>query len=146
MHNIDKIRLKAFRSQAREMQLLLETIAAMRATVGAKITNANGDIGGGGQPDGTDTERTVEKIIALEQKYNSKRRSYVEERLIIEDALNILEPNERALIRLYYFDLHTWEETAERLHYSYQHIHRLHASALSKLKGESGECSSSSEL
>ena len=139
-YNIDKIRLKAIRSQAKEMQLLLETITAMRATVGAKITNANGGIGGG-QPDGTDTERTVEKIIALEQKYYHKLRTYADERELIENALAVLEPNERALIRLYYFDCLTWEDTAERLHYSYQHVHRLHASALIKLKGESGECS-----
>ena len=128
---IDKVRLKQFRAQAKEMQLITETINAMRETIGAKVSGGNGV--GHAQGDGTATELTVEKLMALERKYYAKLRVYVDERDIIESALIVLNPTERALIRLYYFDLHTWEETAELMNYSYQHIHRIHSAALEKL-------------
>jgi len=129
---IDKTRLKQFRAQAKEMQLIAETINAMRETIGAKVSGMDGT--GRSQGDGTATERTVEKLLSLENKYLGKLREYADERDVIERALGVLDPNERALIRLYYFDLHNWEEVAKLMNYSYQHIHRIHAAALEKLK------------
>lgn len=105
----------------------------MRKTVGAKTSNFSGS-NSAGKSDGSEVERIVERLIALETKYETMIADYAEERTVIEAAMQILKPNERAVIRLYYFDGNTWEKTADRLHYSYQHVHRLHASALQKLK------------
>lgn len=129
---IDKNRLRAFRSMATEVRLIDETIRAMRETVGAKTTNLSGSAGGS-DSDGTATERTVEKLLALEAKYNKRKSDYVDERQTIERAIERLDPTQRALIRLYYMDLKTWEETAEALRFSTQHVHRIHAAALIEL-------------
>ena len=133
---IDKKRLKHFRALAKETALINETLKTMRETVGAKTSNFSGSNGAGkSKSDGSEVEQIVERLIALETKYETMIFDYTEERTVIEAALKMLKPNERAVIRLYYFDCNTWEKTAERLHYSYQHVHRLHASALQKLKG-----------
>lgn len=133
---IDKNRLRAFRSMATEVRLIDETIKAMRETVGAKTTNLSSSAGGS-DSDGTATERTVEKLLALEAKYNKRKADYVDERQTIERAIEKLDPTQRALIRLYYMDLKTWEETAEALRFSTQHVHRIHAAALIELSNES---------
>lgn len=132
---IDKKRLKHFRALAKETALISKSLTAMIETVGPK-TSDFGRIKSTGKADGSEIERIVERLIALETKYEKMIDCYTEERTVIEAALKILKPNERAVIRLYYFDCNTWEQTAEQLHYSYQHVHRLHGSALQKLKGK----------
>lgn len=131
----DKTRLRAFRSMATEVRLINETMAAMRETIGAKVTNLSAS--GGASADGTATERTVEKLDALESKYKKRKQDYLNERTAIENAIDRLDPTQRALIRLYYMDCRTWEETAEALRFSTQHVHRIHAAALIELSKES---------
>lgn len=135
IETIDKKRLKRFRALAKETALISKSLTTMRETVGPK-TSGFGRIKSTGKADGSEIERIVERLIALETKYEKMIDCYTEERTVIEAALKILKPNERAVIRLYYFDCNTWEQTAEQLHYSYQHVHRLHGSALQKLKGK----------
>lgn len=128
---ITKQQLRAFRTQANEIRLLAETIRAMRETLGAKVSDANSPAVHGGNSSAM--ERAVEKIIDIERKYQDKVDDYAAQREQIESAIEKLLPNERAVIRLYYLDCLTWEETADKIHFSYQHTHRLHASALNKL-------------
>lgn len=54
----------------------------------------------------------------------------------IERAIEHLPPRERMLMRYYYIDCMTWEQVAERMHYSRQHTLRLHGAILGKLKDE----------
>ena len=54
----------------------------------------------------------------------------------IERVIEHLPPRERMLMRYYYIDCMTWEQVAERMHYSRQHTLRLHGLILTKLKDE----------
>ncbi len=128
---ITKQQLRMFRAQANEIRLLSETIRAIRDTFGAKASDPSKSPVH--SENSSATERTVEKIIDIEAVYSQKINDYKALQLEIESAMEKLSPDERSVIRLYYFNLNTWEETAKKIHFSYQHTHRLHASALNKL-------------
>ena len=130
---MNKARLRAFRAQAKEMSQLLDSIERMTALKGPKITNYEGGGTGGGSNNGSPIERSVEKIIELETRYADMLGTYAKNRGEIEDAIEPLPSNEKAVIRAYYLDGLTWEATAYLLGFSYQHVHRLHSNALHKL-------------
>lgn len=130
-----KQELRAFRGQAREIAQLKESLDRMRDEIGPKGTDfsaVNVQNSGNSSP----VESFVLGYLELEQRYRDKLIIYYEERARIEDAITILTPNERAVIRSYYLDRMTWEETAYKLHFSYPHTHRIHAAALKKLEEE----------
>ena len=79
-------------------------------------------------------ERAVEKILVLQSRYEDRLNAYVDERLRIEQSFEVLTPDERAVMRAYYFDGLSWERVAERLDISYRHVHRLHSAALIAIK------------
>lgn len=56
----------------------------------------------------------------------------------IEDAIEVLEPRERILIRLHYAQGLTWEEVCVAMSYSWRQVHRIHAKALAALEGKEG--------
>lgn len=126
---MNKGQLRAFRAQAKEMGQLRESLERLQALKGPKITKYDNSPGGGGDGQ-SPVESSVERIIALEDKYHAMLAQYAHRRILIEEAIADLAPNEKAVIRSYYLDCLTWEETAYNLHFSYQHTHRLHASAL----------------
>jgi RNA polymerase sigma factor (sigma-70 family) len=66
--------------------------------------------------------------------YEQKAAELDKELIEIEDAIKCLEPRERTLVRLYYFEALTWEEVCVEMSYSWRQIHRIHAKVLAKLK------------
>ena len=127
-----KQELRAFRKQSREIKELrshLQDITELYAPITAYDRQRFG-----GETDGTATEQAVEKILALQQKYEARLNAYIDERIRIEQSFDALTPDERAVMRAYYFDSMTWEVIAERLDISYRHVHRLHAHALIAIK------------
>ena len=52
----------------------------------------------------------------------------------IEDAIATLKPIERELMRLRYIDGADWTEVAATINYEWAQTHRVHASALAKIK------------
>ena len=127
-----KQELRAFRKQSREIKELrshLKDITELYAPIAAYDRQRFG-----GETDGTSTEQAVEKILALQQKYEAKLNAYIDERIRIEQSFEVLTPDERAVMRAYYFDSMSWEVVAERLDISYRHVHRLHAHALIQIK------------
>ena len=88
--------------------------------------------GGGG------VSRTVENSALmhdrLRQIYNTKIAAIEAEQARLEDALNCLTPVQARLIRYRYIDGLTFESIAERIGYTWQHTHRIHAAALAELE------------
>lgn len=68
--------------------------------------------------------------IALEDAYKRQLTAVEQEELAIEEALKALRPEQRMVIRAYYFDGLTWEGVCSKVHYGWSQVHRLHASAL----------------
>lgn len=75
----------------------------------------------------------VSKIADLEAVRGPKAVELMELRRGIEIAMSRLEPTERRLIRLRYFDGLEWEEVAEKMGYCKRHLYRLNSSALEKM-------------
>lgn len=53
----------------------------------------------------------------------------------VKKAIGELPEREKHLLTLRYIDGLIWEEVAEKMHYSYKHVHRLHNEALALIKG-----------
>lgn len=83
-------------------------------------------------------ESTVEiltvKHLELLTLYKTKVKELDEALIAVETAIEILDPLERSLMRLRYIKGLTWEKVAVALNYSWQQTHRIHKTALGKLR------------
>ena len=83
---------------------------------------------------GNAVEEMVAKHLQLMDRYRSKMTELAEEQLVIEKAIEALEPTARMLLRYRYIDGLAWEEVCVRMNYSWRQTHRLHSKALDALK------------
>ena len=81
-------------------------------------------------------DRIGDRHKELQQLYREKVAELEAQMLEIEQAIEPLEPLERILIRLHYFQGFTWEQIALELNYTRRHITRMHGRALEKLQQE----------
>lgn len=79
-------------------------------------------------------ESEEEILRPLRELYRSKLETLVEAQLAIENAIKKLNPVERTLIRLRYFDGLPWFKVAAGIHYSESEAYRIHGDALRKLR------------
>ena len=125
-----KYELRQYRDISREIEQLREQHAGM-----IKIVKAHD-----GQPHGSGisdpTSMAAVMMAAISGKIDRKMKELLDLRCRIEQAIDSLPPRERMLMRYYYIDCMTWEQVAERMHYSRQHTLRLHGSILTTLKDE----------
>lgn len=84
---------------------------------------------------GDPTGRQAIDHAQVRDLYEQKAAELDKELIEIENAIKGLEPRERDLIRLYYFEGLTWEQVCVAMHYEWAQIHRIHAKALERLKG-----------
>ena len=130
-----KQELRAFRAQHREVTQIRATLDRLYDEIGAPASDPAKESIVNRRRSGSPVEKTVESYVTLEGFYKARLDAYASERCRIEKAIEILKPNERAVIRSYYLDHLTWEATAYLLDISYPHVHRLHKAALEKLEG-----------
>lgn len=70
----------------------------------------------------------------IRKMYARKKAELEAALLAIEQAIDILEPAERTVIRLHYIDGLKWEQVCVAGFFSWRTAHRIHARALEKLK------------
>ena len=86
----------------------------------------------------------VEKIIAMEQEITKAIDTYIDKKRDIAEILDRLQdPDHRRVLQLRYFGIWnpeentvhypSWEEIAEKMHYSRQWVCKLHGHALQNL-------------
>lgn len=75
----------------------------------------------------------VARIVDFENKLKRKRERLIAERCRMEDALEVLTPDERVVIRMRYFHGLSWIQIQNHRGQSEAHIHRIHGAALRKL-------------
>lgn len=126
-----KEELKQYRSLKREIGLLEENIKTLRTSLfsapkldGMPKSNYSADR----------TSEIIAKIVDLENLLQDKIDKYIETRTEIEVCINSLPADERLLMRYRYIEGMSWEETAVAMHYSWQHIHRIHGRILQKMR------------
>lgn len=90
-----------------------------------------------GMPRGSGTSdptgRVIQQKEAALELYEKKRDALTTMLREIEDAMQVLTPTERMLVRYRYMDGLAWEEICLVMGYSWTHIHRIHSAALVKL-------------
>ena len=78
-------------------------------------------------------ELMVARHVELQERYEAKLAEMTREMLLIEEAIDALEPTARMLLRYRYLDGLKWEEVCVRMNYSWMQTHRIHANALNQL-------------
>ena len=75
-----------------------------------------------------------EIIRPLRNLYREKLAELIDGQLAIEKAIESLTPTEREVMRMRYIDGADWTEVAATINYEWAQTHRIHASALRKIK------------
>lgn len=88
----------------------------------------------GGSGENYVLEDRMDREDKLLELYRRKKAELDAALLVIEEAIEVLDPRERRLIRLHYIDGLTWEQVAVQMAYSWTQVHRIHGKALEKLK------------
>ena len=127
-----KDRLRNYASLKEEREQLRRQLDELEATLYyPKIQRLND------MPSAPSKENTLELMVArhieLQERYEAKIAEMTKEMLLIEEAINALEPTARMLLRYRYLDGLKWEEVCVRMNYSWMQTHRIHANALNQL-------------
>lgn len=129
-----KEQLKAYRSIKLERDRLAEMIEELDGKIySPKAQQLDGMPRGSSFP-ASPTENAAIQHAELLKKYQRKTNELTEALIEIENAIEVLEPRERTLIRLHYAQGMTWEEVCVAMNYSWRQIHRIHAKALEALR------------
>lgn len=131
-----KERLKAYRSIKLERDRLITMIEELEAQMQSPRSQRLDGMPRGGSAPSNPVENLVVKHTELIERYQQKVAELTEVAGEIENAIEVLAPRERTLIRLHYIQGMTWEEVCVAMSYSWKQIHRIHAKALTMLRGE----------
>lgn len=116
---------KAINSMLEQLEQYKNTVSVSRSLVCAVKS---------GVPDGSVTERIVEKIAAEEEKINNTIDAYVDTKASIRRLLSHIDNIEhRTVMELHYLNGHTWEDVAEMSYISIRNVHNMHNAALKVL-------------
>lgn len=125
--------LRRYRDIDDELDQLIEERADWmdRAT---KITVSASGMPGGGSERGS-MESAVLKIAEIQREIDAKIGQANAARKEIRGCINdVRDPRLRRLLRLHYINGLTFEEVADRMHYSLRWVFKLHGMALSEVR------------
>lgn len=130
-----KEQLKEYRSIKLERDRLADMIKDLEAVLYSPRSQRLDGMPRGGSAPGSMVEDAVIKHTELLDRYEQKVLELSKALVEIEEAIEVLEPRERTLIRLHYAEGLTWEEVCVAMNYSWRQVHRIHAKALETLRG-----------
>ncbi len=128
---LTKEELNNLRYMAKDIKALEDELAVLYTKVEGLSSPIFTDEPRGGQK--PDVLVVYEKIIRLQKNIDKLRQEYTKERERIQKIISKLDDNSYRIIELRYFENVTWERIADTLHYSVQHLHRLHSAVLTML-------------
>jgi RNA polymerase sigma factor (sigma-70 family) len=134
-----KSQLRAYKELRRERDNLARLLAELEAVIYSPRAQQLHGMPRNGSGAICPTENLALKRLELEAKYKETVEALTAQMAEIEDAIQVLEPRERTIIRLHYFQGYTWEQVAVETGYTWRHVHRLHGKALEKLQNEEGK-------
>jgi RNA polymerase sigma factor (sigma-70 family) len=130
-----KAQLRAYKDLRQERDYLAQMIEDIEAVMyGPRAVRMDGMPRGGSGSTGGPTAELATRHLDLVQQYTEKVTLLTERLAEIEQAIEVLEPRERTLIRLHYIEGMVWEEVCIKMSYSWRQVHRIHAKALEQLK------------
>ena len=123
-----KNELRQYHRLGEEIEDLKQRIADLRST-SLKSPNLDGmprPQGGSGDPIGA----TIARIESLEARLSADEA----DRYLIETVISsVRDVSKRMVLRHRYMDEMPWEQIAEAMNYSVQHIYRIHGAALNEI-------------
>lgn len=135
---MDKQTLMQYRQLCREIKELEEEKEALAAG----SLPASWPVGIGGRSQGKIKDNVGEaaaQLWQLSQLLAQRLNQLIALRREIETFIENLQPDERRILRLYYIEGLTWEQTAERLGYSVRQINRKQRLIMQKLFPDNAE-------
>lgn len=127
-------RLRAYRKSLFEEQELKWRLEEMETRMYSPKSQKLTGMPPGGGSGGSALEEAVTAHQQLYDFYLSKLTGLTTERFEIEKALEMLDPQQRCLIRYRYLDGYSWEGVCEAMHYGWSQTHAIHAAALKALE------------
>lgn len=129
-----KEQLRAYRAIRLERDKLLDMLGELETTIYSPTIPKLNPAPGGGRNGASPVEIAAAKHDELRTRYLQKVAELEDAMAKIEEAILVLDPTERTLVRLYYIKGKTWEEVCVEMSYSWRQVHRIHAKALEKLR------------
>lgn len=81
------------------------------------------------------TEKVIIRVLDYEEQVNEEIRKLLQRRIEIEQVIDkIPDETHREILERRYLLYESWEEISEEMHYSEQHLYRLHGVALTYLR------------
>ena len=131
-----KAELRAYKDLRGERDKIKQQLDELETVLyGPKGQRLDGMPRGGSRNNRHIVDNLGDRHTELQQLYESKVAELDAKMLEIERAIEVLEPRERTLVRLHYFQGLTWEQVAVEINYSWAQTHRIHGKALKKLQG-----------
>ena len=122
-----------YRSIKEEVEQLKEQLSELEASmVVPRVPELTG-MPGGGSGGADKIGNVVAKAEKLKDLYCRKLAVLLDLQAEIEKAIDVLEEDERQLVRLYYFKGLTWEQASGKMECSLRNVYRLRASILQKI-------------
>lgn len=131
-----KEQLRKYKQLRIERDKLARMLNELEATMfGPKAIKYDAMPRGGSGPSDPVAE-FIGKHDELQRRYKDRVEELTELMAEIEQAIEVLDPLERSMIRLHYFQGFTWEQIALELNYTRRHVTRMHGRALEKLQSK----------
>lgn len=134
-----KEQLRAYRDLKRERDRLRGMISELEGVIYSPTIPRLDAAPGGGRPGDSPVERAAGQHEQLLTRYRRKDAELTQALLVVEEAIETLQPRERDLVRLYYCRGLTWDEVCEAMHFSWSTVHRIHSDALKALRTKTDE-------
>lgn len=129
-----KEQLMEYRSIRYEIDQIQQIMQQMRQEAeGLRAVSLTGMPGAAGKQ----TDRVgaaIARYLEASQPYADKLDALGAKQAEIENAIASLPQLEREIMRYRYLQGLRWEDICVRMHYSWRQVHRLHASALQRIK------------
>lgn len=129
-----KEQLKAYRSIKLERDCIADMIAELEGVMYGPRSQRLDGMPRNGSGAGSEVEAVAVRRAELLERFRQKEAACSAAMAEIENAIEVLAPRERTLIRLHYIQGLTWEEVCVAMTYSWRQVHRIHAKALEALK------------
>lgn len=111
-------------SELKEKKTSIKSSSSNQVQPGSHVSNPNND---------SRTDMMI-SIELLEEQLEKKLAKVYRLEQQVNDSIDELEPKERIVIKLHYFEGESLERICSVINYSFRHTKRIHREALKKLK------------
>lgn len=127
-------KLKQYSNTKKEIEKLGERIARLENSMFSPRISKISDMPKSPSHEVEHITENIARLDELKARYSDIVLKLCEQQIEVEEAIVSLEPVERELIRLRYFDELPWWKISNELHYGQRQVFNIHKNVLKKLK------------